>query len=52
MQTSAKYCRQIAPAQRVKIYAYANNHYAGHGFTLRDEGPATVALFQKFSEKE
>ena len=37
---------------KVDIYAYANNHYARHGFTLRDEGPATVALFQKLWKKE
>ena len=44
MQTWVKYCRQIT-RKGVKIYAYANNHYAGHG-------PATVALFQKLWEKD
>jgi uncharacterized protein YecE (DUF72 family) len=44
MQVWVKYCRQIT-RKGVKIYAYANNHYAGHG-------PATVALFQKLWEKE
>jgi uncharacterized protein YecE (DUF72 family) len=44
MQIWIKYCRQIT-RKGVKIYAYANNHYAGHG-------PATVALFQKLWEKD
>ena len=44
MQIWIKYCRQITK-KGVKIYAYANNHYAGHG-------PATVTLFQKLWEKD
>src|SRR5467141_891662 len=32
-------------ARNLKIFAYANNHYAGHG-------PATVRLFQKLWEKK
>ena len=31
-------------ARNLKVFAYANNHYAGHG-------PATVRLFQELSEK-
>jgi uncharacterized protein YecE (DUF72 family) len=39
---------KVLPPNRkkgVKIYAYANNHYAGHG-------PATVELFQKLWDKD
>jgi uncharacterized protein YecE (DUF72 family) len=39
MQEWVKYCRQIQ-RRGVTIYAFANNHYAGHG-------PATVALFKQ-----
>jgi hypothetical protein len=31
-------------AKNIKIFAYANNHYAGHG-------PATVRLFEKLWAK-
>jgi uncharacterized protein YecE (DUF72 family) len=39
MQEWVKYCRQIQ-RRGVTIYAFANNHYAGHG-------PGTVALFKQ-----
>jgi uncharacterized protein YecE (DUF72 family) len=43
MQVWVKYCRQIT-RKGVKVYAYANNLFAGHG-------SAAVALFQKLWEK-
>jgi uncharacterized protein YecE (DUF72 family) len=39
MQEWVKYCRQIQ-RRGATIYAFANNHYAGHG-------PSTVALFKQ-----
>jgi uncharacterized protein YecE (DUF72 family) len=39
MQEWVKYCTQVQ-RRGVTIYAFANNHYAGHG-------PGTVALFKK-----
>jgi uncharacterized protein YecE (DUF72 family) len=39
MQEWVKYCRQIQ-RRGVTIYAFANNHYAGHG-------PGTVVLFKQ-----
>jgi uncharacterized protein YecE (DUF72 family) len=39
MQEWVKYCRQIQ-RRGVTIYAFANNHCAGHG-------PGTVALFKQ-----
>jgi uncharacterized protein YecE (DUF72 family) len=38
------YCYQTT-RRGIKVYAYANNHYAGHG-------PATVALFLELWEKQ
>jgi uncharacterized protein YecE (DUF72 family) len=45
LQEWVKYCHQIV-RRGVKVYAYANNHYAGHG-------PATIKLFHDlWSAKE
>lgn len=38
LQEWIRYCHQIV-RRGVKVYAYSNNHYAGHG-------PATVQLFR------
>jgi uncharacterized protein YecE (DUF72 family) len=45
LQEWVKYCHQIV-RRGVRVYAYANNHYAGHG-------PATIKLFHDlWSAKE